>query len=131
MDKLNRRFVSCVVALLIAVVAPMATAQTPTPGPSGIEGVIMVSPSRPGPIRKDRPSAGPAANLEFIVKKEEAQVASFTTDVEGRFRVLLPPGHYVVLREDAGARVGHWRFEADVKAGEVIKVQWTGDSGMH
>jgi hypothetical protein len=129
-NKMHRRFASCVVALLIAVVVPMATAQTPTPGLSGIEGVIMVSPNRPGPIRKDRPSAGPAANLEFVVKKEDARVASFTTDGEGRFRVLLPPGHYLVLREDAGARVGHWRFETDVKPGEVTKVQWTGDSGM-
>ena len=127
---MDRRFVSCVITVLIAVVVPMVTAQTPTPRLSGIEGVIMVSPNRPGPIQKDRPSAGPVANVEFVVKKEEARVASFTTDGEGRFRVLLPPGHYTVLREDAGARVGHWRFEADVKAGEVIKVQWTGDSGM-
>src|SRR3954470_15342412 len=92
---------SCVVALLVAVIVPMTTAQTPTPGSSGIEGVIMVSPNRPGPIRKDRPSAGPAANVEFVVKKMDARVASFTTDAEGRFRVLLPPGTYAVLREDS------------------------------
>ena len=90
----------------------------------------MVSPNRPGPIQKDRPSAGPAANVEFVVKKEDARVASFITDAEGRFRILLPPGIYTVSREDAGARVGHWRFEAEVKPGEVVKVRWTGDSGM-
>ena len=125
-----RRSVSCVVALLVAVVIPMTKAQTPTPGSSGIEGVILVSPNRPGPIRKDHPSAGPAANVEFVVKKEDARVASFTTDAEGRFRVLLPPGHYTALREDPGARIGHWRFETEVKPGEVTKVQWTADSGM-
>ena len=106
---MDRRFVSCVITVLIAVVVPMVTAQTPTPRLSGIEGVIMVSPNRPGPIRNDRPSAGPAANIEFVVKKEEARVASFTTDGEGRFRVLLPPGHYTVLREDAGARDAYAR----------------------
>jgi hypothetical protein len=108
----------------------MAFPQTPTPGPSGIEGVIMVSPSRPGPTREDRPSAAPAGNLTFVVKNGEAPVASFTTDAEGRFHVLLPPGHYSVLREDPGARIGHWSFEVDVLPGAIAKVNWVGDSGM-
>jgi hypothetical protein len=123
------RSFSCV-AFLVALVAPMANAQTPTPGSSGIEGVIMVSPSRPGPIRKDSPSSAPVANLEFVVKKEEARMASFTTDSEGRFHVSLPPGHYTVLREDPGARIGHWRFEVEVVSGSIAKVNWTGNSGM-
>ena len=108
----------------------MAIAQTPTPGESGIEGVIMVSPSRPGPIRRDTPSAAPAGNLQFVVKKEDARVASFTTNAEGRFHISVPPGHYTVLREDSGARIGHWRFEVDVVAGSIAKVNWIGDSGM-
>jgi hypothetical protein len=124
-----RRSIACLVSLFVAIV-PMATAQTPTSGASGIEGVIMVSPNRPGPIRKDQPSAGPAANVKFVVKKGETQVSSFTTDADGRFRVSLPAGTYTVLREDPGARIGRWRFEAEVKPGEVIKVQWVGDSGM-
>jgi hypothetical protein len=115
------------VALLGAILISSATAQTIS---SGIEGVIMVSPSRPGPTRRDGPSAAPAGNLEFAVKREDAKVAVFTTDAEGRFRVSLPPGHYTVMREDAGAKIGHWRFETDVKPGEMTKVQWTGDSGM-
>ena len=112
------------------MVAPMANAQTPTPGPSGIEGVIMVSPARPGPIRIDTPNAGPARNVKFLVKKDDVLVTSLTTDAEGHFRLMLPPGHYTVLREDAGARIGRWRFEAEVKAGEVTTVRWTADSGM-
>jgi hypothetical protein len=116
--------------VLFGLVAATFGDATPTVAASGIEGVIAVSPSRPGPIRKEIPNAAPAANLEFVVKKEDARVASFVTDAEGRFRISLPPGHYVVLREDAGAAVGHWRFEADVRAGEVTKVAWTGNSGM-
>ena len=127
--KMRFRFVSWL-AVLIAFGVPMARTQTPTPGPSGIEGVIMVSPSRPGPIRKDTPSAAPAGSIQFFVKKEDARVASFTTDAEGRFRVSLPPGHYTILREDPGSRIGHWRFEAEVKSGEITKVEWVGDSGM-
>lgn len=97
---------------------------------TGIEGVISVSPSRPGPARKDEPNTAPVRNIEFVVKRGEEKVTSFATDGEGRFKVSLPPGHYVVLREDPGARIGHWRFEADVADGQVTKVNWTGDSGM-
>ncbi len=109
----------------------IAMAEMPVPIDSGVEGVILVSPTRPGPIRIDAPNVPAAApNITFVVRKEETIAASFTTDREGRFRVALAPGHYTVLREDAGAAIGHWRFEVDVAANEVTKVHWTGDSGM-
>ena len=128
---MNRRFYFAVAAALIALDLANAVAETtPTPGPSGIEGVIMVSPSRPGPIRKDGPSAAPARNVQFVVKRAEAKVASFRTDAEGRFNVSLPPGHYTVVREGASVRIGHWQFEVDVPAGAVVKVNWVADSGM-
>lgn len=127
--KMHSRFF-CGIAVASALAVSSASAQMPAAVASGIEGVITVSPSRPGPTGKDGPTSAPAGNLEFAVKKADAKVAAFTTDAEGRFRVSLPPGHYTVLREDPGAKVGHWRFETDVKPGEVTKVQWTGDSGM-
>jgi len=121
---------SITAATLIALFAMTAGAETPSPGTSGIKGTVLVSPSRPGPITKDGPSVAPARNVQFLVKAGDATVKTFTTDGEGRFQVALPPGHYVILREDAGARIGRWRFEADVVAGEMTKVNWTADSGM-
>ena len=123
----------CMVALLFFALIPFMTmAATPTASPlsSGIEGVILVSPSHPGPIRKDQPDAAPAPNITFVVMRDNARITSLTTDSEGRFRLSLPPGHYTVLRDDPGAKIGHWRFEADVKPGEVTTVRWTADSGM-
>ncbi|MFN2622311.1 MAG: hypothetical protein ABR611_05645 [Chthoniobacterales bacterium] len=119
-------------ALFFALIPFMTLAATPTASPlsSGIEGVILISPSHPGPVRKDQPDAAPAANVTFAVMREDARITSLTTDSEGRFRVSLPPGHYTVLRDDPGARIGHWRFEADVKPGEVTTIRWTADSGM-
>jgi hypothetical protein len=110
--------------LLVGVV------QAERPEVSGVEGVVSVSPSRPGPLRKGESSSAPAGNLEFVVRNKDARVGSFTTDAEGRFRVSLPEGHYIVLREDPGAGPGHWRFEVDVAKGQFTKVSWTGDSGM-
>lgn len=121
-----------VAVLGLAPLLAVAATPTPTPSPisSGIEGVILVSPNRPGPIRKGVSSEGPAGNITFVVMKSDAKVASLTTDAEGQFRVLLPPGHYTVTREDPGAKIGHWRFEAEVKANEMTSVRWIGDSGM-
>jgi hypothetical protein len=122
--------ISIVGATLIALCSMTAVA-TPPPGTSGIEGTIVVSPTRPGPIRKaEGPSVAPVRNAQFAIKAGDATVKTFTTDDEGRFQVALPPGHYVILREDPGARIGRWRFEADVIASQMTKVNWTADSGM-
>ena len=119
-------------ALFLALIPFRTMAVTPTPGPlpSGIEGVILISPSHPGPARIDQLNAAPAPNVTFVVMKADARITSLTTDAEGRFRILLEAGHYTILRDDPGARIGHWRFEADVKPGEVTSVRWIADSGM-
>src|SRR5947199_10878167 len=109
----------------------MTALATPPPGASGIEGTIVASPTRPGPIRKDEePSVAPVRNAQFTIKAGDATVKTFTTDGEGRVQVALPPGHYVIVREGAPPRIGRWRFEADVVAGQVAKVKWTAGRGM-
>ena len=123
--------VSSIAATLIALACMTAVAETPAPGTSGIEGTIIVSPTRPGPIRKgEEPSVAPVGNTQFVIKAGDATVKTFTTDGEGRFQIALPPGHYVIMREGAPPRIGRWRFEADVVAGQMTKVNWTADSGM-
>lgn len=127
---MRHAYVSIIGATLIALFSMAAVAETPPPGTSGIEGTILVSPTRPGPITKDEPSVAPVRNAQFLVKAGETTVKTFTTDGEGRFQVVLPPGHYVILGEGAPSHIGHWRFEADVVAGKMTKVTWTADSGM-
>lgn len=123
--------ISIVGATLIALFSMTAVAETPAPATSGIEGTIVVSPSRPGPIRKDEgPSVAPVGNAQFVVKAGDAAVKTFTTNADGSFQVALPPGHYVIEKEGAAPRIGRWRFEADVVAGQMTKVNWTADSGM-
>ena len=117
--------------MLIALVCMTAVAETASPNTSGIEGTIVVSPSRPGPIRKgEEPSVSPVGNTQFVVKSGDAIVKTFATDGQGHFQVVLPPGHYVITLEGAAPLVGRWRFEADVAAGQLTKVNWTADSGM-
>jgi hypothetical protein len=118
-------------AAVIALCSITALAETTASVTTGIEGTVVVSPSRPGPIRKDEgPSVAPVGNAPFVVKAGDATVATFTTDGEGHFQIALPPGHYVIMREGAAPRIGRWRFEADVVAGKMTTVNWTADSGM-
>ena len=70
--------------MLLALCSMTGAAETP--GTSGIEGTILVSPSRPGPITRDDPGVAPARNVPFQVKTGDAVVKSFTTDGEGRFQ---------------------------------------------
>ncbi|MDQ6808437.1 MAG: hypothetical protein M3Z64_03280 [Verrucomicrobiota bacterium] len=127
---MHRTLIPVAAAAVVAFLPLVMMADPVIPGASGVEGVISVSPSHAGPSRRDTPDSAPVADMPFVVKKGDATIASFTTDAKGHFQVSLPPGHYIVLREDAGAAIGHWQFEVDVAAGEMAKVTWTGDSGM-
>jgi hypothetical protein len=127
MSNRDRGLLSLVLSILFPIIA---MAETSPSANTGIEGVIFVSPSHGGPIRLGVPNTAPVANVAFVVQKGDQTVTSFTTDGEGRFQVCLPPGHYTVSRSNSSGRIGRWRFEADVVAGQVAKVQWTADSGM-
>src|SRR5881275_2178466 len=83
---------------LLLTYGSVSSGQTEPDRGTGIEGVVTVSPTRPGPIRAgpDVPNAAPLPNAVFTVGNEKGVVTSFTTDSEGRFRVSLKPGHYVV-----------------------------------
>ncbi|HEX8078358.1 MAG TPA: hypothetical protein VF511_11130, partial [Chthoniobacterales bacterium] len=75
---------SVVGATLLGLFSVTAVAETQSPGPTGIEGMIVVSPIRGGPIRKDdAPNVAPMRNAQFVVKAGDAMVKTFTTDGEG------------------------------------------------
>ena len=99
---------------------------------TGIEGVITVSPTRPGPIRagSDIPNAAPLPNALFSVENEKGKVTSFTTDSEGRFRVSLKPGHYVITLAEHRFPRPCGPFPIDVVSNKITTVEWRCDTGM-
>jgi len=108
-----------------------STGQTPSGGESGIEGVISVSPARPGPVRVDEAGSVPLANATFVIENDSREIASFTTDDKGHFRAAVPPGHYKVSLKGRKSSIGRFGpFEVDVVAGKMTNVQWECDSGM-
>ena len=108
-----------------------STGQTPSPGESGIEGTITISPSQPGPSRSDAPDSTPLSNTAFVVKDLKGEVTSFTTDDQGQFRIPLQAGHYSISLKGRRSTIGHFGpFEVDVVSGKMTKVQWKCDSGI-
>ena len=119
--------------LILAVMCTsFSSGQTPSGAQTGIEGIITISPTQAGPVRDDSPGSKPLANATFVVENEKgAEVASFTTDDQGRFRVPLTPGHYTVSKEGKKHGIGHYGpFDVDVVAGRMTNVQWECDTGI-
>ena len=119
------------VLLLLAMIVCVSVGQPPPGAETGIEGLITISPAQPGPIRADAPGSIPLANAAFVVESEKGEVASFTTDDQGRFRISVPPGHYKVSVKGRRPGIGHYGpFEVDVAPGKITRVQWDCDSGI-
>ena len=126
-----RRKVPLFLALLLTY-GSVSSGQMEPDRVTGIEGVITVSPTRPGPIRagSDVPNAAPLPNAVFSVGNEKGVVTSFTTDSEGRFRVSLKPGHYVIVLAEHRFPRPCGPFEIDVESAKMTKVEWGCDTGM-
>jgi hypothetical protein len=117
--------------ILALLVMTFSSTQAQSQSPTGIEGVITVSPIRPGPIRAGAEiSQGPFANTTFVVQSEKGPITSFTTDDQGRFRVSLVPGHYTVAPKQQGGPGHCGPFDIDVVPDKMTSVEWRCDSGM-
>ncbi len=116
---------------LLVMAACLSAGQTTPGAETGIEGVITISPAQPGPSRADAPRSLPLGNVAFVVENQNGEVASFTTDDQGRFRISVPPGHYKVSIKGRRAGIGRYGpFEVDVVPGKMTTVQWECDSGI-
>ena len=126
------RFERVLTVLMFLVMCSLfCLGQTPAGGESGIEGIITISPARPGPIRANEAGSVPLANATFVVENNNGEVASFTTDEQGRFRASLPPGHYKVSLKGRKSSIGRFGpFDVDVVSAKMTNVQWECDSGI-
>ena len=91
----------------------------------------MIGPANPWPTRVGAAASTALANATFAVEKNNAEMTSFVTDDQGRFRVSLPPGHYQISLKGRKSSIGRFGpFEADVAPGKMSTVQWECDSGI-
>ena len=120
------------ILVLLVMAACFSSAQTQSGSGTGLEGVITFGPTQAGPIRADALGSKPLANTTFVVENEKgAEVASFTTDEQGRFRVSLAPGHYAVSKKGKKGGIGRYGpFDVDVRADQMTRVTWECDTGI-
>jgi len=126
-----RRMFSLLVAIVFSTVSFLSAEGEPDPI-TGIEGIVTVSPTRGGPIRKgsEVSNEAPLRNGAFNVANDKGQVASFTTDNDGKFRIVLAPGHYKASLGERRFPRPCGPFEIEVVAGKMTKVEWRCDTGM-
>ncbi len=86
--------------LLMAGVIVMGCMHTPGPthaaDETGIRGMAVISPVRPGPERVGLSNEAPLS-ANFTVYDADKKVLNFKSDEKGQFEVSLPPGTYVIV----------------------------------
>jgi hypothetical protein len=101
---------------------------------SGIEGVVLIGPTRPSVrVGDDTPDETPtAAKLQVMSVADGSEVARFESGQDGKFRAALPPGDYLIRP----AQVPGQRYpmsvevQVQVKTGEYSFVILHLDSGL-
>jgi hypothetical protein len=98
---------------------------------TGIEGTVTISPIQGGPTKAGVPDSAPLADTSFIVETPAGKVATFKTDQQGRFRVELAPGKYVIkIQRPQMKGPGCGLSDIEVTATGFKKVSLNCDTGI-
>ncbi len=123
-----RRFVTCTAGALLLVLGATRASE------SGIEGEAVIGPTRPSHrIGDATPDTAPYETTLVVLKASDAtEVARVKTGTDGRFRLLLPPGEYVI-RVPLDSRIRVPRAEPKrvrVSSGKIARVTLSFDNGL-
>jgi hypothetical protein len=82
--------------LLILMVGCLQAESPNSPVETGIRGLMMYGPIRPGPERAGQSNEAPL-QATFFVLSGDRKVARFESNEKGYFEVLLPAGEYAIV----------------------------------
>jgi hypothetical protein len=117
---------------LILFWALFLTACNPTPAPtdSGIKGQVLIGPMCPVmQVGTECPDLPYQATLT-VLKPNSQEVTRFETDEDGRFRVALPPGEYILHPESPNVMPFAGEQTFTVFPGEFTQITVHYDSGI-
>ena len=117
-------------ALSLALVsAGAAAAQTTSAG--GLRGLVTRGPISPVCIA-DQPCSEPAPGVMLLFSRKGHVVGRALTNSEGRYRIRLPVGLYVVKRPGPVLPIGRGLQpnRARVRAGRFTRVDFSIDTGI-
>jgi hypothetical protein len=98
---------------------------------SGIEGLVLIGPACPGPVKVDQPCPHEPYQATIRVLGEDGTpVTQFISGADGRFKILLPPGIYILDPQSPGAypRAGDQTIVVQDRLLSQIEILY--DSGM-
>ena len=101
-------------------------------GASGIKGIVLLSPSCPGPERLDRPCPQSPYKGSLVIRRvsDEKEVAHTETDDNGRFRVTLPPGRYFIVNAPGPVYPRIYSPAIEVRRNRFTSAKIQADTGM-
>jgi len=117
--------------VVLWILGAVLTSGCVAPGsPSGgVTGTVLAGPACPGPARAGSPCPDRPVALQLAFLKDGAQVATVTSSADGRFKVDLAPGRYVI-RGAAGGLPSVRQLTVDVPAGAYLEVAVSADTGI-
>ena len=113
--------------MLLAAV--LASGCAPAGSSSGITGTVLAGPACPGPARVGSPCPDRPVAVQLAFFRNGTQVATATSALDGRFRVDLPTGRYVI-RGAGGGLPAVREVSVDVPTDRYIDVTVSGDTGV-
>jgi hypothetical protein len=122
------------IAAFVAACTDLAPpGQTPT-SDSGISGTVILGPTcatgdAPG-AHEPVPCLTPYSAQLAVLDGENVVVIRATSDAEGRFRVTLPPGDYVVAPQGGDPYPIAQPIPVTVPAGEYVEIEINYDTGI-
>jgi hypothetical protein len=117
------------IGVLILVLAT-CTIYSPTPRGSGIEGQVLLGPMCPVVQEgQDCPDQPYQATLT-VTSRNGVQVAQFQSDEQGRFRVSLVPGEYILHPESPNGIPFAGDQSLTVETGRYTQITVLYDSGI-
>jgi len=118
---------------LAQLVNELSSSTNATGASSGIIGQVMVGPTCGGPVGANSSTEcadKPYPTTVTILDQSGQTVTTFTTDSEGRFRVPLQPGTYILHPASTGMMPAAVDQTIQVVSGKYLTVTILYDSGM-
>ena len=121
--------------LLLATIFSVGPLHADTPvsaAETGIKGTVLMGPVRPGPAMAGQSHEAPFRASFQVLDGENKLVMSFTSDENGRFMILLPPGEYTIIPDSSAPiwRARHQKKTVTVPEGGFAGIILKFDTGM-
>jgi hypothetical protein len=117
------------VTVLLATSLGLALASDLSREPSGVVGTVIARPCSPVERADDPPCPGYFGDIR-VLRRDGGLVTTSHTDRDGRFRIDLPPGRYVIDPDDGGKSLANGDGRVTVREGTFAPVELTHYTGL-